>query len=106
MGVTHVNNENFKTEVLEAELPVLVDFFADWCGPCKMIGPSIEELANEYDGKMKICKLNIDEGQDLAAQFNVMTIPTLIFFKGGQKVDQIVGALPKPQLEEAIQKHL
>ena len=106
MGVVHVDNNNFKTEVLESSMPVLVDFFADWCGPCKMVGPIVEELAGEYDGKFKVCKLNIDDAQDIAAEFGVMSIPTLIFFKDGQKVDQAVGALPKGGIEEYMKKYI
>lgn len=106
MSVVHLNSENFKTEVLESTLPVLVDFFADWCGPCKMVAPIIEQLAEEFTGKIKIAKLNVDQGQDIAAKYNVMSIPTMIFFKGGKNVDQIVGALPKQQLAAAINKHI
>ncbi|MBN1492617.1 MAG: thioredoxin [Candidatus Omnitrophica bacterium] len=106
MSVVHLNSGNFKTEVLESTLPVLVDFFADWCGPCKMVAPIIEQLAEEFTGKIKIAKLNVDQGQDIAAKYNVMSIPTMIFFKGGKNVDQIVGALPKQQLAAAINKHI
>ncbi len=106
MALIHFTNENFRSEVLESSLPVLVDFYADWCGPCKMIGPVIEQFAKDYAGKIKIGKLNVDEGQDIAGQYGVMSIPTLIFFKNGKNVEQLVGALPKAAIETAIKKHL
>lgn len=102
MGAVMVNSENFKSEVLESENAVLVDFYADWCGPCKAIVPVLEELATEYEGKAKICKVNVDNAQDIAGQFGVMSIPTLILFNKGQKVDQVVGAVPKAQLQALI----
>ena len=105
MSLVQLNSNNFKEEVLESDLPVLVDFYADWCGPCKMIAPVIEELADDYAGKAKICKLNVDNAQDIAAQFSVMSIPTMIVFKGGVSVDQALGALPKPQIAEMLNKH-
>ncbi len=104
MSVIHVTIANFQSEVIESSLPVLVDFFADWCGPCKVLGPVVEELAGEFAGKLKVCKLNIDDGQDIAAQYSVMSVPTLIFFKSGKNVEQLVGVLPKPQLVDAINK--
>jgi thioredoxin 1 len=106
MSLVHLTSENFKAEVIQSTLPVLVDFYADWCGPCKMIGPVIEQLALDYAGKIKVCKLNTDDGQDIAIQYGVMSIPTLIFFKGGKNVEQLVGALPKAQLESAIKRHI
>ncbi len=106
MALIHFTNENFRSEVLESSLPVLVDFYADWCGPCKMIGPVIEQFAKDYASKIKIGKLNVDEGQDIAGQYGVMSIPTLIFFKNGKNVEQLVGALPKAAIETAIKKHL
>lgn len=106
MAVVHLTQENFKTEVLGSDIPVLVDFFADWCGPCKAIAPVIEELSNALAGTCKICKLNIDAAQDLAAQYGVMSIPNLIIFKNGGVAEQMVGAQPKSQLEAFIRKHL
>ena len=102
MATVKVDNSNFKTNVLEAEGPVVVDFWAEWCGPCKMIGPSLEEISNELAGKVKITKLNIDENPELAAQFGVRSIPTLMIFKGGEVADIKVGALPKTALSHWI----
>ena len=102
MATVKVDNNNFKTDVLEAEGPVVVDFWAEWCGPCKMIGPSLEEIANEMAGKVKITKLNIDENPELAAQFGVRSIPTLMLFKGGEVADMKVGAAPKTALASWI----
>ncbi len=95
MATVKVDNNNFKADVLEAEGPVVVDFWAEWCGPCKMIGPSLEDIATELAGKVKIAKLNIDENPELAAQFGVRSIPTLMIFKGGEVADMKVGALPE-----------
>ncbi len=106
MGALHLNDKNFEQEVLKSDLPVLVDFWAEWCGPCRAIAPIIEELAGELQGKMKVAKVNVDEAQDLAGNYNVMSIPTLLIFKNGQPVEQIVGALPKPQLLTKIKPHL
>ncbi|MDF1618364.1 thioredoxin [Petrocella sp. FN5] len=93
---------NFEAEVLKSEVPVLVDFYADWCGPCKMMAPSIEQLANEYEGKVKIGKLDVDTNGVTAQHYRVMSIPTLLIFKGGEVVDTIVGAVPKNQVEAKI----
>lgn len=95
-------DDNFKAEVLEAELPVLVDFYADWCGPCKMMAPVVEALAAEYEGRVKIGKLNVDQSPDTAGQYGIMSIPTLLFFKNGEVVNKIVGAVPKSDLEQAL----
>lgn len=93
---------NFQDEVINSDVPVLVDFYADWCGPCKMIAPIVEQLAGEYEGKAKIGKLDVDASQAIAQQYRVMSIPTLLIFKGGQVVDTIVGAVPKNQLEAKL----
>ena len=102
MATVKVDNKNFKSDVLEAEGPVVVDFWAEWCGPCKMIGPSLEEISREMDGKVKITKLNIDENPELAAQFGVRSIPTLMIFKAGDVADIKVGAAPKTALSHWI----
>jgi thioredoxin 1 len=102
MATVKVDNSNFKAEVLESSQPVVVDFWAEWCGPCKMIGPSLEEISNELDGKVKVAKLNIDENPELAAQFGVRSIPTLAMFKGGEVADIKVGAAPKTALSAWI----
>jgi len=97
---------NFEQEVLKADLPVLVDFWAPWCAPCRMVGPIVEELANEYAGKVKVAKLNTDEHPDIARRYGVMSIPTLILYRGGQVLDTIIGAQPKPDLKTFIQSAL
>ncbi|WP_054740092.1 thioredoxin [Cellulosilyticum ruminicola] len=94
---------NFQTEVLESSIPVVVDFYADWCGPCKMMSPVIDELATEYEGEVKIGKINTDENRAIASKYNVMSIPTIILIKDGQVVDTVVGALPKTVLQQKIE---
>lgn len=101
-----ISADNFDSEVLKSEIPVLVDFWAEWCGPCKIVGPILVELADEYDGKFKIAKLNVDENADLTGRFNVMSIPTMKFFKGGEVVGEIVGAAPKNMIEAEMHKLL
>jgi thioredoxin 1 len=96
------NKSNFDAEVINSDVPVLVDFWAPWCGPCKMIGPIIEELATEFEGKAKIGKVNVDDNQDLAGSFGIRGIPTVMLFKGGQVVNQFVGLRPKEDLAAAI----
>lgn len=93
-----INSENFEKEVLNSEKPVLVDFFADWCGPCKMMAPIVEELATELDGKAKVGKINVDENSDIAIEYNVMSIPTLIVFKNGKEEKRLVGVRDKEEL--------
>ena len=94
---------NFEEEVLNSEIPVLVDFYADWCGPCKMMAPIVESLAESFDGKVKVGKLNIDEEMDIAQKYRVMSIPTFIVFKGGQALETSVGAMSKDDLEKKLQ---
>ena len=101
-----VTKENFESEVLQSNIPVLVDFWAEWCGPCKVLGPVISELAEEYDGKLKVGKLDVDAEPELAQHFSVMSIPTMKFFKNGQVVGEIVGAAPKPTIVQELEKHL
>jgi|SRR5215475_14105517 len=101
-----VTDSSFQTEVLSAAQPVLVDFWAAWCGPCKMVAPIVEEIATEHRGKLKVVKLDVDENPESASQFGVMSIPTLIVFKNGQAVERVVGYMPKTKLLQAIQPHL
>ncbi|AXV16907.1 thioredoxin [Neorhizobium sp. SOG26] len=102
MATVKVDSNNFQAEVLNSAEPVVVDFWAEWCGPCKMIGPSLEEISTELAGKVKVVKLNIDENPDLAAQYGVRSIPTLAMFKGGEVADIKVGAAPKTALSAWI----
>lgn len=98
MSIIKLNGENFEKEVIQSEKTVLVDFYADWCGPCKMLSPIIEEIANEVREKVKICKLNVDEGQDLAIKYDVMSIPTIIIFKDGKVDNRLVGLRDKSEI--------
>jgi thioredoxin 1 len=97
-----VDDAAFQKEVLSFDKPVLVDFWAVWCGPCRMVAPIVDEIAKEYTGKLKVLKLNTDENPDVAGKYRIMGIPTLMFFKGGQTVDQVVGAVPKAQLKVKV----
>ena len=98
----NVTDENFQTEVVDSDLPVLVDFWATLCGPCRMIAPSIEELAREYDGRVKICKVDVDHAQQTAQVFGIRSIPTLLIFKDGKQADQLIGAVPKSAIEDKL----
>lgn len=106
MALLHLTDTNFKKEVLQSELPVLVDFWATWCGPCKMIAPVVEELAKEYIGKIKIGKVDVDENPKTATFYGIMSIPTLVFFKNGKVMEQVVGALNKTELKKKIEEGL
>ena len=98
-----LTDDNFQSEVLEADQPVLVDFWAAWCGPCRMIAPAIEELAGDFEGRAKVAKMDVDASQQVPMQYNVRSIPTLLFFKDGQVVDQLVGAVNKKVLAEKLE---
>jgi thioredoxin 1 len=101
-----ITDANFASEVEQDGGLALVDFWATWCGPCRMVAPILEELAGEYEGKVKVGKLDVDANQQTAVRFGVRSIPTIMFFKGGEHVDTVVGAVPKPQLEQKIKEHL
>ena len=98
MSVIQLTSENFEQEVGEARVPVLVDFWASWCGPCKMMGPVVEQIAEDMGDSARVCKINIDEQPELASQYNVMSIPTFILFKDGKEVNRTIGAMPKEEL--------
>jgi len=106
MSEVIINESNFDKEVLMSDLPVMVDFWAVWCGPCKVLGPIVEELAKDYEGKLKVGKVNVDENNALAAKYGVMSIPTLKFFKSGKLVGEMIGAAPKTSVEAEIKKHI
>jgi thioredoxin 1 len=101
--VTEVTDSNFQAEVIESEIPVLVDFWAPWCGPCRMVSPVVEEIAQERGDQLKVVKLNIDENQDTAVQFNVLSIPTLMVFRNGEVAKTVIGAYPKRKLEAELE---
>ena len=105
MKPVELTESNFSQEVLKSDTPVLIDFWAEWCGPCKTIAPVVEELAKEYEGKLKVGKLDVDSHQGVATQYGIRSIPTLLVFKGGKVVDQIVGAVPKKVLADKVSKH-
>lgn len=102
--IVNIDDLQFKKEVLESDKPVLVDFWATWCAPCRAIAPVLEDLATQYKGKVKVAKVNIDDNQDTPQQYGIRSIPTLLLFKGGKVVEQIIGAVPKAKLEDALKK--
>ncbi|NEQ23129.1 MAG: thioredoxin [Microcoleus sp. SIO2G3] len=105
-AAVQVTDASFKQDVLESEVPVLVDFWAPWCGPCRMVAPVVDEIAQQYDGQVKVVKLNTDENPNVASQYGIRSIPTLMIFKGGQRVDMVVGAVPKTTLANTLEKYL
>jgi thioredoxin 1 len=105
-NVVEVTDSNFKTEILESKLPVLVDFWAVWCAPCRAIAPHVEALAKDYDGKIRVGKCDIDSNPDFAGQYDIRSIPTLLVFKEGKVIGQVVGAVPKTKIEDLIKKAL
>ncbi len=105
-NVKVITTSNFDNEVLKSDIPVLIDFWAAWCMPCKMIAPVIDQLADQHNGKVLVAKVNIDDSPEIAARYGIMSIPSIVLFKGGIKVDQMVGARPKAQFDEMISKHI
>ncbi len=105
-AAAQVTDATFKQEVIDNTLPVLVDFWAPWCGPCRMVAPVVDEIAGQYEGKLKVVKVNTDENPQIASQYGIRSIPTLMIFKGGQKVDTVVGAVPKNTLSTTIEKYI
>ena len=101
-AIHNVTDDNFETEVLKCETAVLVDYWAEWCGPCKQIAPILEQIAKEYEGRLKIAKINVDENRNIPAKFGIKAIPTLMLFKNGEVVDRFVGVQPKTRLQQAI----
>jgi thioredoxin 1 len=106
MTATAVTDTTFKQEVVDSDVPVLVDFWAPWCGPCRMVAPVVDEIAEQYQGQIKVVKVNTDENPTVASQYGIRSIPTLMIFKGGQRVDMVVGAVPKTTLANTLEKYL
>ena len=106
MSAAQVTDSTFKSEVLESEVPVLVDFWAPWCGPCRMVAPVVDEISEQYEGKVKVVKVNTDDNPSVASQYGIRSIPTLMIFKDGQRVDMVVGAVPKTTLANTLEKYL
>ena len=105
-NIVQLTDDNFETEVIKSSAPVLVDFWAVWCGPCRMIAPAVENLANQYKDRLRVVKLNVDENRSVSSQYGIMSIPTLLLFKDGEVKETIVGALPQPKIEEKIKAYL
>lgn len=106
MGLIELNDKNFDEEVIKSDLPVLVDYWASWCGPCRMVSPIVDELSREFEGRFKVAKVNVDDNAPLATKFRIMNIPTLALFKAGKEVDRIVGVTPKAELIKRMNKLL
>ncbi len=104
--VIDLTNDNFESEALKSGVPVLIDFWADWCGPCRMVEPTVHDFAGEYEGKLKVCRLNVDNAREIAAKYGIRSIPTLMLFKDGEVKDTAIGAQPKEVLKEFVDKNL
>jgi thioredoxin 1 len=105
-GVAHVTTDSWKDEVLKSDVPVLVDFWAEWCGPCRMVGPAVEQLSRSMNGKIRVAKLNVDENQEIALRYGIQSIPSLIVFKGGKEVARTIGAAPKEAYQKFVEESL
>ena len=103
-ALINVSDQNFESEVLKSDVPVLVDFWAEWCNPCKMIAPIVEKIAREFEGKVKVAKVDVDSNPDIASKFGIRSIPTVMIFKEGGLVEQVVGVVPEPQLKKLVEK--